>query len=210
MYKHYISIIIVYLKKNNFEKELLEAIAKIFSFTYNGIEEFKQKFTSIKFDESEKVNEVLNLLNINIEDYLEKHKPYITKEQIQEMIKDGFYFGGHTMTHPPLIQLSHEEQKAEIIDSINWLKHNFDINYSFFSFPFSDRSISKKILEELLEYDSNIKIFGNSGLKKDMDERIIQRFSLENPAKRIEKRIVEENLYKYFNKVIGKYHIKRK
>ena len=40
------------------------------------------------------------------------------------MIDDGFYFGGHTMTHPPLNQLTHEEQKKEIINSINWLKEN--------------------------------------------------------------------------------------
>ncbi len=210
LYKHYISIIISNLKRANFKKSSLDKISDLFSFSYHNIEEFKQKFTSIKYADKEKVNDVLKFLNINIEDYLENYKPYITKEQIQEMINDGFYFGGHTMTHPPLIQLSYEEQKAEIINSIDWLKHNFDINYSFFSFPFSDKSISKKLMEALIDYDNNIKIFGNSGLKKDMDDRIIQRFSLENPTKKTEKRIVEENLYKYFNKVIGKYHIKRK
>ncbi|GAA3636576.1 polysaccharide deacetylase family protein [Flavivirga jejuensis] len=210
LYKHYISIIISNLKGKNFEISSLDKISDIFSFSYTTIEDFKQKFTSIKYAEREKVHDVLNFLDINIEDYLNIHKPYITKEQIQEMIKDGFYFGGHTMGHPPLVQLSHEEQKVEIINSIDWLKQNFDINYSLFSFPFSDRSISKKLLEELLEYDNDIKIFGNSGLKKDMDERIIQRFSLENPNKQTEKSIVLENLYKYFNMVIGKYHIKRK
>ncbi len=209
LYKHYISIIISNLKSKNYEKSSLDKISEIFSFSYHNIEEFKQKFTNIKYTERGKVNDVLNFLNINIEAYLKSHKPYITKEQIQEMVDDGFYFGGHTMTHPPLIQLSYEEQKAEIINSIDWLKRHFNISYSFFSFPFSDRSISKKLIESLLEYDSNIKIFGNSGLKKDMDDRIIQRFSLENPTKQTEKRIVQENLYKYFNKVIGKYHIKR-
>ncbi|NMH87730.1 polysaccharide deacetylase family protein [Flavivirga algicola] len=209
LYKHYISIIISSLKSQNFDKSTLDKISNIFSFSYHSVEEFKQKFTSIKFTERGKINDVLNLLNINIEDYLKKHKPYITKAQIQEMIDDGFYFGGHTMLHPPLVQLSYEEQKAEIINSIDWLKNHFNIDYSFFSFPFSDRSISKKLIEALLEYDDNIRIFGNSGIKKDMDARIIQRFSLENPTKLTEKRIIEENLYKYFNKAIGRYHIKR-
>ncbi|AUP80290.1 polysaccharide deacetylase family protein [Flavivirga eckloniae] len=210
LYKHYISIIISSLKGKNFEKSSLDKISNIFSFSYTTTGDFKQKLTKIKFAEREKVNEVLNFLNINITDYLKTHKPYITKEQIAEMIEDGFYFGGHTMTHPPLHQLSHEEQKAEIINSITWLKDNFDIDYSLFAFPFSDKSVSKKLLEELLKYDSNLKVFGNSGLKKDMDTRIIQRFSLENPNKQTEKSIVVENLYKYFNKAIGKYHIKRK
>lgn len=209
LYKHYISIIISHLKNNNFEKATLDKISEILSFTFNTVDEFKQKFINIRFSERNKVNEILELLKINIKDYLIEHQPYITKEQIQEMINDGFYFGGHTMTHPPLNQLNHEEQKKEIINSINWLKENFNINYSLFAFPFSDKSISKKLLNELFEYDNNIKLFGNSGLKKDIDPRIIQRFSLENPKKQTEKQIVTENLYKYFNKLIGKYNIKR-
>ncbi|MFT7251742.1 MAG: peptidoglycan/xylan/chitin deacetylase (PgdA/CDA1 family) [Flavobacterium sp.] len=210
LYKHYISIIISHLNSNNFEKTTLDKISQILSFTYNNVEEFKQNIINIKYSEREKINDVLSFLNINIKEYLKEHKPYITKEQIQEMIDDGFYFGGHTMTHPPLNQLNHNEQKDEIINSIDWLKNNFNIDYSLFAFPFSDKSISKKLLNELFEYDNNIRVFGNSGLKKDMDERIIQRFSLENPKKQIEKQIITENLYKYFNKLIGKYNIKRK
>lgn len=209
LYKHYISIIISHLKKNNFEKSVVDQISQILSIEYTTIEEFKQKFINIKFSEREKVNEILELLTIEIKTFLKEHKPYVTKEQIQEMINDGFYFGGHTMTHPPLNQLTHEEQKKEIINSIDWLKENFKIDYSFFAFPFSDKSISKKLLNELFEYDNTIRIFGNSGLKKDIDKRIIQRFSLENPTKQVEKQIVTENLYKFFNKFIGKYNIKR-
>ncbi|WP_308993856.1 polysaccharide deacetylase family protein [Mariniflexile litorale] len=210
LYKHYISIILKQLKDTGFEKNVLDKIGAIFSFTSNSTEEFKKKFINIKFSEREKVNDVLDLLKIDIRDYLKEQKVYISKEQIQEMLDDGFYFGGHTMSHPPLIQLSQEEQTLEIINSIDWLKQNFNINYSLFAFPFSDRAISKKVLEKLFEYDPNVKIFGNSGLKKDMDKRIIQRFSLENPNKETEKQIVTENMYKYFNKVIRKYHIKRK
>lgn len=96
------------------------------------------------------------------------------------------------------------------MDSVEWLKQNFLINYSFFAFPFSDKSVSKKLVHKLFEYDKNIKLFGNSGLKKDIDTRIIQRFSLENPSKNTEKQLVTENLYKYFNKLTGNYNIKRK
>lgn len=210
LYKHYISIIISYLKKNNFEKATLDKISQKLDFTYNTIDEFKKNFINIRFSDRKKVNEILEFLNIDIKSYLKEKKLYITKDQIQEMIDDGFYFGGHTMSHPPLYQLTHEEQKDEIINSIEWLKDNFEINYSFFAFPFSDKSISKKQLNELFDYDSNIKIFGNSGLKKDFDKRIIQRFSLENPKKDTEKQIVTENFYKYFNKLAGKYQIKRR
>ncbi|MEW4925078.1 polysaccharide deacetylase family protein [Algibacter sp. 2305UL17-15] len=209
LYKHYLSIVISHLKNDGFKNNLLKEISEIFNFTYNSVSEFKSKLLSIKYTDRHKVDAVFNLLDIDVNQYLKDYTPYITKSQIQEMIDDGFYFGGHTMTHPPLIQLSYEDQKKEIIDSLDWLKHHFGIDYSLFSFPFSDRSISKKLLNELFEYDSTIRVFGNSGLKKDIDNRIIQRFSLENPDKQTERRVVTENLYKYFNRIVGKYQIKR-
>ena len=210
LYKHYLSIIISKLESENFKEEKLDHVSKIFSFTFNSIAEFKKKLINIKFSEKEKVNDVLIFLNIDINKYLQEYKPYITKLQIQEMIDAGFYFGGHTMSHPPLNQLNFEEQKLEILKSVKWLKTNFGINYSMFAFPFTDKNISKKLLNDLFEYDNSILIFGNSGLKQDFDKRIIQRFSLENPLKNTEKQIVTENLYKYYNKIIGKYNIKRK
>lgn len=149
-------------------------------------------------------------MDLPINEYLQKYKPYITKDEIQEMIDDGQFFGGHTMSHPPLNQLTHDEQKKEIIDSIEWLKKNFNINYSMFAFPFSDKFVSRKLIQELFEYDSNIKLFGNSGIKKDIHGSIYQRFSLDNPKKQIEKQIVTENLYKFYNILIGSYSIQRK
>jgi peptidoglycan/xylan/chitin deacetylase (PgdA/CDA1 family) len=210
LYKHYISIIISHLKKSGFEPEKLQQISKLFSFQFASTAEFIQKFKNIKFSEREKVNEVLNLLNIDIQKYLKEHKLYISKEQIREMMDDGFYFGGHTMSHPPLSQLSHQEQKDEIINSIEWLKRNFGITYSMFAFPFSDSSATKKLMEDLFEYDTNILIFGNAGFKKDIDSRIIQRLSFENPVKQVEKHIVAENFYKVYNKATSNYFIKRK
>ncbi len=210
LYKHYISILISHLKTINFPQPILNVIAQKLSFTYNSVDDFKNELINIKFSDKHKINEVLKIVEIDIARYLKVHTPYITKEQIQEMIDDGFLFGGHTMSHPPLNQLTFSEQKKEIIDSIDWLKDNFNIKYSLFAFPFSDKNVSKKLIDELFRYDPNILLFGNSGLKKDTDERLIQRFSLENPNKVNAKQIVTENLYKYFNKLIGKYFIKRK
>ncbi|REH01024.1 polysaccharide deacetylase family protein [Flavobacterium aquicola] len=210
LYKHYISVIINHLKDQNFRKESLDTISSIFNFSYISNDDFTAKFKNIRFSDRNKITDVLSYLNIDIHHYLKTQKPYISKEQIQEMIDQGFYFGGHTMSHPPLEQLSFEEQKKEIIDSIDWVKNTFSIDYSLFAFPFSDKKISKRLLTELLEYDKDILLFGNSGLKKDFDNRIIQRFSIEHPKKDIKKIIVTENLFKYYNKVIGKYKISRK
>lgn len=210
LYKHYISVIISHLNNSNIEDKIYHKLASILSIQYSTKQVFFKNLKETKYADRDKINEVLIFLKINIQNYLQNQKPYISKIQIKEMIDDGFYFGGHTMSHPPLNQITYEEQKAEIINSIDWLKTNFGITYSLFAFPFTDKSVSKKLLLDLFQYDDNIILFGNSGIKKDFDKRIIQRFSLENPKKQIEKQIVTENLYKYFNKFINKYNITRK
>lgn len=210
LYKHDISVILKHLNDNQFDAKTTEAIAAIMQFDFTSNEEFISKFKNTKFADRHKIKEVVVFLGIDIKHYLTHQKVYLSKAQIQEMLDYGMFFGGHTLSHPPLIQLSHEEKKAEIIGSIEWVKTNFNIDYSAFAFPFTDKNNSKKLFEELFEYDKNILIFGNSGLKKDIDNRIIQRFSLENPNKKTAKVIVTEHLYSWFNKMIGNYQIKRK
>lgn len=210
LYQHYISTIINYLKESDLPKDLIDKVNSVLCFDYNTDEEFLNKFRKLPYKDRNKINDIINVLNFDMNFYLKDKKPYISKDQIQEMIDDGFYFGGHTMTHPPLNELNFHEQKAEIVDSINWLKNNFGLSYSLFAFPFTDKNISRKLINELFEFDENLLLFGNSGFKKDIDDRIIQRISFENPKKNIKKLIVSEHLYKYFNFITGKYYIKRK
>jgi len=210
LYKHTISIIISYLKENKFNKEAVDIIRSVLSLPELMNESLEIQLKSTPFSSRMKINEICFQLKIDIGNYLTENKPYVSKIQIQEMIDAGFSFGGHTMSHPPLIQLTHEEQKKEIIDSLQWLKSNFGIQYSYFAFPFSDKGISKKLINELIEFDQQILIFGNSGLKKDIDDRIIQRFSIENPKRELGKLIVTENLYKLYNMFTGNYKINRK
>lgn len=209
MYKHRLSVLLSFLEKVNFDKKTLDEIAEICQFEYQDVDSFKEKFLKLKFVQEKEIDRVFELLGIDERKYLVENRLYITKAQIREMMDDGFYFGGHSMSHRPLNELNYEEQKKEIIDSVQWLKDNFGISYSLFAFPFSDKEISAKLIKELFEYDPNIILFGNSGIKKDIDSRIIQRFSLENPTKDTAKVLVRENLYKYYNKLIGKYKIKR-
>ncbi|HEX9980853.1 MAG TPA: polysaccharide deacetylase family protein [Flavobacterium sp.] len=209
LYKHDISLIIENLQKNP-DLGLMKKVADILAVDYTSRRDLFTKLKNTKYSDRHKIKEILAFIGISIDSFLEKEQPYITKAQIHEMIREGFYFGGHTMSHPPLRQLSFEEQKAEIIESVQWVKDHFGLKYSAFAFPFSDKKMPRVLFDTMFEYDPKMLVFGNSGIKKDIDRRIIQRFSLENPAKKSSRVIVAENLYKQFNKFTGQYQIKRK
>jgi peptidoglycan/xylan/chitin deacetylase (PgdA/CDA1 family) len=209
-YRHDIGIIISNLKSNEYESSLMNKICNILSINFISNDDVIYHLKKIKYSERNKVSEILTILNINVQNYLNENKPYVTKEQIQEMIDEGFYFGSHSYSHPPFDNLTFLQQKDEIISSVEWIKNNFGIKYALFAFPFSDKGINLKLIKEVFSYDENLILFGNSGIKKDVDHRIIPRILLENPNKIAEKVVISENLYKYYNQLIGKYKIKRK
>ena len=206
--RHVISVLIDIILNNKYDKEIIQEINYLLSLKKSSSKSLLiNDLKKINFDSENILLRITELLKVDINTELKKKKPFISKNQIKEMIDMGFYFGGHTMTHPRLNTINYNDQKKEIIDSINWLKLNFKINYSFFAFPYTDRGISKKLIKSIFKYDNSSIVFGNSGLKKDFDERIIQRFSLEKPNQNTSKLIVSENLYKFCNKLIGNYNI---
>ncbi len=208
--RHVISVLIDIILNNKYDKEIIQEINYLLSLKKSSSKSLLiNDLKKINFDSENILLRITELLKVDINTELKKKKPFISKNQIKEMIDMGFYFGGHTMTHPRLNTINYNDQKKEIIDSINWLKLNFKINYSFFAFPYTDRGISKKLIKSIFKYDNSSIVFGNSGLKKDFDERIIQRFSLEKPNQNTSKLIVSENLYKFCNKLIGNYNISR-
>ena len=208
--RHVISVLIDIILNNKYDKEIIQEINYLLSLKKSSSKSLLiNDLKKINFDSENILLRIAELLKVDINTELKKKKPFISKNQIKEMIDMGFYFGGHTMTHPRLNTINYNDQKKEIIDSINWLKLNFKINYSFFAFPYTDRGISKKLIKSIFKYDNSSIVFGNSGLKKDFDERIIQRFSLEKPNQNTSKLIVSENLYKFCNKLIGNYNITR-
>ena len=208
--RHVISVLIDIILNNKYDKEIIQEINYLLSLKKSSSKSLLiNDLKKINFDSENILLRITELLKVDINTELKKKKPFISKNQIKEMIDMGFYFGGHTMTHPRLNTINYDDQKKEIIDSINWLKLNFKINYSFFAFPYTDRGISKKLIKSIFKYDNSSIVFGNSGLKKDFDERIIQRFSLEKPNQNTSKLIVSENLYKFCNKLIGNYNITR-
>ncbi|MAZ26200.1 MAG: hypothetical protein CL868_03855 [Cytophagaceae bacterium] len=152
---------------------------------------------------------IMDILGFNLEQYLHEEKPYMSLQELTEMKDTGFYFGGHTMSHPRMLQLSLEEQARESMDSIDWVRQNLGLDYSAFAFPFTDKGMTTTLINKLFSYDDKLVIFGNSGIREDMHPRIVQRISLEKPERDTARHIAMENLYSTYLKLTGKYHIKR-
>lgn len=59
-------------------------------------------------------------------------------KDIKELIKRGFSFGSHTLTHPYLTKISFEDMEGEIVLSKKILEEKLEIPIDFFCYPYGD------------------------------------------------------------------------
>ena len=77
---------------------------------------------------------------------------YLTWDQIEEMYKNGMEFGGHTVTHPFLTQLSIWGELWEIGDSRLVLEAHLNTTISTFAYPYNDHDRLTTLLPSLAGY----------------------------------------------------------
>lgn len=144
--------------------------------------------------------------NIGWDDYLAKHQPYLTTEQINELINQGFTIGAHSLNHPLYEELSLDEQIYQTIASIEDIKNRFQLNYAVFSFPFTDFNVGKKFFSSIKNHVDLT--FGSAGIKDDEITFNLQRLPMEN---KVDGAVNIKMAYSYYllKKLIFKNTIKR-
>lgn len=63
---------------------------------------------------------------------------YLSRAQVLAMMKDGFEFGAHTLTHPHLPQISLETKKNEILQSKVVLEKWMGKTVDYFCYPYGE------------------------------------------------------------------------
>ncbi len=139
--------------------------------------------------------------------YLKTRQPYLTTQQITEMEKMGFYFGGHSLDHANFNELNIEEQIYQARTSIDFIKRGFNINYSIFAFPFSDNNIPLEFFGEMKDYVDIS--FGNSGTQVDKIKWNLERINFERSMKPASKLYLRKLLKRKSNLIQGKGTIER-
>ena len=160
----------------------------------------------LPYGEEKSMNELAETLYFSFDDYLKKEQPYLTTNQVQELINAGFTIGGHSTNHPLYKSITEEEQINQTLESVNVLVNKFKLDYKVFSFPFTDDGVRQNFYDKVNpQLDLT---FGTAGLKTDITPKNLQRIPMEKNNKCVEI-IKSQYLYYIFKKLIGKNTIKR-
>jgi peptidoglycan/xylan/chitin deacetylase (PgdA/CDA1 family) len=162
---------------------------------------------SITYNNKEELDRIALENKIDFDTYLKKHQPYLTSDQIKELIDDGFTFGAHSKDHPLYKGLDIEEQAIQTKDSIQIVATQFNLGYNIFSFPFTDDGVGLELFNQIEEFTDLT--FGCAGLKDDSARHHLQRIPMETnkTAKEI---IKSEYAYCLMKQKAGKNKIERR
>lgn len=183
-YKLKISLIIDALHINNYQEVNLNLIRDVLEIPRgSNLEDTREAIYKIKYPRKEITDELGKILGLDWEAYLKSARPFMTWDQVGDIVRKGFEIGGHSIDHPYYDMISYEEQIHQTLGSVTPLVERFNLPYKIFAFPHYDSGVSKKFFNELLTgTDPKLDlVFGTANHKQDISPKILHRFNFERP-----------------------------
>jgi peptidoglycan/xylan/chitin deacetylase (PgdA/CDA1 family) len=102
--------------------------------------DIERTYQRLKLARKQEIKEIVKRLHEKIPhcDCLidRERQPYMSVDQLQDIVKDGHEIGSHTVTHLPLIGLTQDERDKEIGESRRVLEDVLSIEVSSFCYPY--------------------------------------------------------------------------
>jgi peptidoglycan/xylan/chitin deacetylase (PgdA/CDA1 family) len=169
-----------------------------------------RELLSITYQDIDKIDEIAELLELDFKKYLKNNTPYLSSDEINDLIKRGFSIGSHSMDHPFFKNLNYLQQKEQVKNSFTDLEERFNIRDRYFSFPFSDERVNAELLKWLHKQENCKLSFGISGLKEDITRFHMHRIPMEKSLKSARGMIRHQYIYFILKSFLRKNKIKRK
>jgi len=205
-YRFKVSLLKDYISKNNVKTNT--EIKELVSVNKESFFDLDDWLGNCTIKDDKKLDLLAKYLEVKFEVFLKEQKPFLSTNQIVELIEKGFYFGGHSVSHPLYKNLSINDQLSQTFNSVDFVINKFNLKSKYFSFPFSDIDVSKDFFKKIKK--ENIISFGSSGLKEEKNTTHFQRIPMEYESNYSAKQIVRGELIFYLVKsVFGLNSIKR-
>lgn len=205
-YRYKISLIIQEIKC---DKNLLQTVAKELDINEATPQIINEVLLKFNVHDTKTINNIANLIELDFDNFLSIQQPYLTKQQIKELLARGFNIGSHSLNHPYFKDIDINEKKRQITESFKFIEEEFKVKSNYFSFPFSDKSVDTKFMDWMYE-NANCKLtFGISGIKYDYTNLHLHRIPFEKSADSAQNILKNEYLYFIIKSIFNKNRIKR-
>lgn len=178
---------------------------------HTSVNNYKKALLDIRYAERKLIEIFAALIELNLEDYIAKHQPYLTSQNIISLHAKGFVFGAHSMDHPQYRFLDVETQIFQTHKSVQAIRQLTHEPQTLFAFPFTDDGVSKSFFEKIAQSENAPALtFGCAGLKNDSIASNLQRIPLEVSGRTAKEILTTEYLYYMAKAIINRNIIQRK
>jgi peptidoglycan/xylan/chitin deacetylase (PgdA/CDA1 family) len=106
----------------------------------------------LDFFHGERLSRLCEEAGIDADAYLRTVKPYLTSDQVSDLIKKGFTIGSHSIDHTPYALVGVEEQVRQTMESLRELQERFSVSCSAFAFPGSDDGVPREFFRRIADH----------------------------------------------------------
>ncbi|MGB0983046.1 MAG: polysaccharide deacetylase family protein [Saprospiraceae bacterium] len=206
-YRHQISLLIHQIKSNQVAESQIQAVKMLLEEANLYEKNIIQSLYNLKYEDQSLIRLIASCLEINFKDFLKKERPYMTLTEIQELKKDGFHIGGHSVNHPKYQEIDLNEQLSQTRGSLEFVQKNVPSQSRSFAFPYSSDGISRAFFDTLAtEMDVS---YGTSSLKLDTISTHLHRFPMEGTPFSPKTMIKGEYFFFLLQTLLGKNTVKR-
>lgn len=147
------------------------------------------------------LDEIASTLQIDFCKYLEVNQPYMSMANLEELNRNGFVIGAHSMRHPLYSDVLPQKQFSETLESLQWIRQNFNPSRLLFAFPFTADGVDAGLIEKVNAKIPVDAFFGTSGYHYKGD--VVQRIALDSDQVPADKLLPFEIIYSGVKKLIG-------
>ncbi|MEX1247377.1 MAG: polysaccharide deacetylase family protein [Anaerolineales bacterium] len=124
------------------------------------------------------------MLGLDLSHYLQTRQPYLTRQQILELHKDGFTIGAHTRSHTKLALLPPDQVEAEIVEPAHFVQQLTGSEQVPFSFPYSASGTDRALLAWIRAKHPFLGLFYDTRDLRQDESFIVNRIWAEKSAYR--------------------------
>jgi peptidoglycan/xylan/chitin deacetylase (PgdA/CDA1 family) len=126
-------------------------------------------------DDADVLNQLCRRLDVDVESYVRKQKPYLSAEQILQLRSDGFIIGAHGCSHRRLQSLSRDQAEQEIVHSCRAIRDLTGQASVPFAFPYFGGGLDRQWLAELRKRHPFVGLFFDTQGQRRDEPIVVQR-----------------------------------
>jgi len=137
--------------ENSAMSDMIKSVKNAFGKEFDNLIDLKLWIKSLATHERSTIDALCQLLNIDVQQYLETQRPCMSSDEIKCLVEDGFTIGAHSASHQKLSLLTELDIEEDITSSCKIIMSVTGKSQIPFAFPFSADGVSRRMLQEIRE-----------------------------------------------------------